>query len=141
MALAIKPLSQVAEKFARVTPTRVQDYADGVNNPRKDWATETAASAPRYVEGINKSIVDKRFEKGVVAAGSDKWAKGATGKGVTRWPQGVAAAGPAYQKGFQPYHDVLSNLTLPERYPAGDERNLARVGTVTKALHAKKIAG
>ena len=29
--------AKIAEKWARVTPDRTQDYEDGVRSPSKDW--------------------------------------------------------------------------------------------------------
>lgn len=140
MAIPIKSTASIAEKFARVTPQRSQDYADGVANPRRDWANETAAAEARFETGIRDAIQDKRFGKGVKRAGTEKWQRKTLEFGVSRWPEGVQAAQPAYEEGFDPFRQVIANLTLPQRFARGDKRNIARVAAVAEALHAKKLS-
>jgi len=135
----IRSASKIAEKWARVTPQRAQDYEEGVNNPKKDWATNTKAAESNYEQGIQQSIRDKRFGRGVSKAGTEKWKEGATTKGVQRFGPGVAMAQGAYEEGFAPYREVIEKLSLPKRYPKGDPRNFERVKAVGTALHNKKI--
>lgn len=135
----IKSSSAIAEKWARVTPQRTQDYQEGVQNPRTDWEQATKAAAQSQAEGVQKAIAEKRFEKGVAKAGTGKWQEGATGKGVQRWGTGVQAAGEAYAEGFQPFADTIKNTKLPPRYPKGDPRNIERVKAMASAMHAKKV--
>ncbi|GAI53141.1 unnamed protein product [marine sediment metagenome] len=120
---------------------RAADYEAGVRSPRRDWKTETAAAEPRYIEGVTKAATEKRFGKGVARVGTAKWQRKSIDVGTARFGPGVAAAGPDYEEGFGPYRDVIAGLTLPQKYTTGDDRNLARVATVTKALHDKKIRG
>lgn len=136
----IRSASEVSKKWARVTPERAEDYRLGVMNPKKDWADETAKSEKIYEEGVKKAITNKRFGKGVRAAGTAKWQKGAIEKGTERFGPGVEHAQEAYEKGFAPYRDVIEGLSLPPKYPKGDPRNLARVAAVAKALHDKKMS-
>lgn len=135
----IRSAGKIAEKWARVTPQRAQDYEEGVNNPKKDWAANTKAAESNYEAGVQQSIRDKRFGKGVTKAGTEKWKEGATTKGVQRFGPGVAMAEGAYEEGFSPYREVIEKLTLPKRYPKGDPRNFERVKAVGVALHNKKI--
>lgn len=141
MAIQIKSAQQIGEKFARVASQRTQEYAEGVQSPKKSWAKETADAAPRYEEGVQKSITEKRFNKGVAKAGDSKWQENTITKGIPRWAQGIAGSADAYAEGFAPYQSTLSGLTLPPRFPRGDARNLERVKTVTTALHKKKVSG
>ncbi len=141
MAIPIKSTSAIAEKFARVTPGRAQDFADGVQNPRRDWKTETAAAESRYEAGVTEAIQGKRFGKGVSKAGTEKWQRATLSLGVTRWPEGVQGAGPAYEAGFGPFRDVIAGLNLPQKFARGDSRNILRVAAIAKALHTKKIGG
>ena len=137
----IRSTAEIAQKFITVTPGRAQEYQRGVTNPNKDWATETADAEDRYEKGVTNAIGQKRFGKGVQAAGTDKWKRGAVEKGVSRWPEGVQGSADAYAKGFGPFRDVIKNLTLPPRGPVGSPANLARVAAVANALHSAKIAG
>lgn len=135
----IKSSASIAEKWARVTPQRTADYEEGVKNPRTDWEAATKNAAAAQAEGVQKAIAEKRFEKGVAAAGTGKWQKGATEKGVQRWGTGVQAAGGDYAEGFAPFADTIRATKLPPRYPKGDPRNIERVKTMSQALHMKKV--
>jgi len=134
----IRPIDQIAKKWATVTPTRSGDYETGVNQPRKDWMVSTRAAENAYKDGVNKAVAQNRFSTGVVRAGTDKWKKGALEKGVTRWGPGVAIAEGDYRQGFAPYRDAIERVTLPTRYAKRDPRNLERVKAVVNALIAVK---
>ena len=137
----IKSASEVAAKWARVTPQRTEDYETGVKNPKRDWASETAAAAGRQAEGIQKAISENRFEKGVQKAGTEKWQKGATQKGPQRWSQGVQVGQDDYESGFAPFRETIQNTNLPPRFPAGDPRNIERTKAMAAALHKKRVTG
>jgi len=134
----IRSIEQIARKFASVTPGRTEDYRFGVENPRTDWATATAAAESAYEGGVTQAIAKKRFGKGVKAAGTEKWSRGAITKGTARWGPGVTLGEDAYRSGFAPYRDAIERVTLPPRYPRRDPRNLARVKAVVDALVAAK---
>lgn len=135
----IKSLSEIAEKFSRVTPQRANDYANGVEKSTVDWAGRTAAAAQNYAEGVTKAVNDDRFSRGVQNAGTNKWKKGVKEKGQSRFAAGVSTAGPAYQAGFAPYHNVIASTDLPPRYSRRDPRNLDRVRTMCTALAEAKV--
>src|SRR6266487_2076061 len=84
MALRIKPTADIAQKFIRVTPGRVDDYVAGVSDPTVKWQEPTVAAAGNYSEGVQQAIADKRFEEGVNRAGEGQWRDGVTGKGKDR---------------------------------------------------------
>jgi len=136
---AIKSASEIARKWADVTPRRDADYKAGVASPKADWAQETAAAETRYDEGVTAAIGRKAFSKGVRDAGSAKWQRGALEKGVNRWGPGVRAAQPDFEKGFQPYRDVIEGTSLPPRRRTGDPANIERVAVLAGALHARKV--
>lgn len=134
----VKPMSAIAEKWARVTPQRAPDYETGVRNPKVDWAQATANAAGAYKEGVTKSITEGRFEKGVKAAGTEKWQRKAIELGPSRYSQGVTVAQPDYEKGFAPFRDVIERTALPPRFAKGDPRNIDRVRVMAAALNAAK---
>ena len=136
---AIKSASAIAEKWARVTPGRSSDYRDGVTSPKKDWASNTEAAKDAYADGVTQSIANKSFEKGVKAAGTDKWKAKAQALGVPRWSQGIAAGKDDFSAGFAPFRDVIEKTTLPPRYRKGDPRNIDRVTKIATALHEAKV--
>ena len=136
---AIKPVSEIAEKWARVTPGRSADYQAGIQNPKRDWAEATKAAEEAWVQGIQEAASQRRFSRGVARAGSEKWKKKALELGATRWGPGVAAARDDYEKGFAPYAEVIARTTLPPRGPKGDPKNIERVRVLAQALHEAKI--
>jgi hypothetical protein len=134
----IKAIDRIAEKWARVTPQRSQDYAVGIDNPRRDWAQATAASADAWRDGVTKAATSGQFAKNVSKAGTAKWQARARAKGATRFSEGVQIAQPDYQAGFAPYAETIKSTTLPPRYAKGDPRNLERVKAITVALSKKR---
>jgi len=88
----IRSIEHIARKWAMVTPGRTEDYRAGVENPRRDWGTATAAAEGAYESGVTQAIAKKRFGKGVKAAGTEKWQRGAVEKGTARWGPGVTIA-------------------------------------------------
>ncbi|GAJ07046.1 unnamed protein product, partial [marine sediment metagenome] len=44
----IRSIEHIARKWATVTPGRTEDYRAGVENPRRDWGTATAAAEGAY---------------------------------------------------------------------------------------------
>lgn len=138
---AVKPVSDIAKKWGRVTPERTQDYQEGVRNPTKDWSQATKNAESVYEEGVKSAITRKAFGKGVDKAGTGKWQKGAIEKGVDRFGPGVQVAQSSYESGVAPYIDTIKSTTLPPRYPKGDPRNIERVRTIAKALFERKTRG
>lgn len=137
----IKTADVIAKKYATRGGAAGQDYTNGVQNPRQPWAASTVAAATTYAAGVQQSIANGSFVKGVNAAGDAKWSRKATTVGAQRYGPGVQAAQTDYSAGIAPYLQVLSSLTLPPRGPKGDPGNIQRVATIAQALRSKKITG
>ena len=135
----IKALSNIRDKWTRVTPMRTEDYKLGIQNPRRDWATETEASKDNWKAGIDAAASKDLFAKGVAAAGTKKWKDKALKKGPGRFAEGVYIAGPDYEKGFSPYHAAIEAVDLGPRFPRRDPRNIERVKRVVDALIKAKL--
>jgi len=136
----IKPISKISAKWKEIASQRGPEYAEGVKNPKTDWADATEGASENYKEGIARSIEKDLFSKGVRKAGTAKWQKRAVEVGASRYPTGIRASEQAFQEGFAPYHQVLTSLDLPPRYPRGDIRNYNRVQEVGKALNEKRMS-
>lgn len=137
--MEVKPLSEVAEKFARRASAATDDYRHGVATTGKDWAGLTAAAEPSYEQGVTEAISRKSFGKGVKEAGTSKWRDGAVGKGADRYAPGVRASLDAYSRGVSPYLEVLERLALRPRGPRGSDSNYQRSKDVGQALHKKRV--
>ena len=137
----IKSLASIRDKWTRVTPGRTEDYKDGISNPKRDWAEETAAGADNWKAGVDKAAGQDLFAKGVQAAGTKKWQDKALKKGPGRFAEGVYIAGPDYEKGFARFHEAISRVDLGPRFPKRDPRNMERVKRVVDALIEEKVGG
>ncbi|MQY78381.1 MAG: hypothetical protein GH151_04180 [Bacteroidetes bacterium] len=137
--MIVPSAAKIAEKWARVTPERTIDYEEGVRNPLRDWETETKAAEPRYEEGIKAAIARKAFGKGVARVGTAKQKSKTISKGIPRWPEGVRVAEKDMRDGMENVVKTLEGITLPQRYPTGDPRNIERVRVIQQALHKMKI--
>ena len=131
---AIRSIEKIAKKWATVTPGRTEDYRNGIESPRRDWESATAAAEDSYQAGVQAAIAEKRFGKGVRAAGTEKWQRGALEKGTQRWGPGVAMAETAYAQGYGPIRDAIERVTLPPRFARRDPRNLLRVKAIVDAV-------
>lgn len=135
----IKSLSAIREKWTRVTPGRQDDYKIGIQNPRRDWETETAAAEGNWKAGVDAAAGKGLFPKGVAKAGSKKWQDRSLKKGPGRFAEGVYIAGGDYEKGYQPYREAISRLDLPPKFPRRDPRNIERVRSVVNAMIEEKV--
>ena len=134
----IKSLASIRDKWTRVTPARSEDYRIGVQNPRRDWATEAAAGKDNWQQGVANAAQKGMFEKGIARAGSAKWKDKSLKKGPARFSEGVYLAGDDYQKGFEPFRQAIASVDLGPRFPRRDPRNIERVRKVVDALVAAK---
>ena len=137
----VRSAADSAAKWARVAPTRVEDYTQGVKDPSVDWAGATKAAGDAYEAGINESIGTKRFQRGVEAAGNQRWARKVADQGVQRWAPGVRAAQSDYETGMAPVIATIERVQLPPRGPRGDERNMQRSAILAKALSEMRRRG
>jgi len=135
----IKSLTEIRDKWTRVTPGRTEDYRLGITNPRRDWAAETTAGKANWKAGVDAAAAKDLFVKGVTAAGTKKWQLRSLAKGPGRFAEGVYIAGPDYEAGFKPFHEAISRVDLGPRFPKRDPRNLERVKKIVDALVAQKV--
>ena len=139
--MEIKSMSEIRDKWTRVTPGRREDYVLGIKNPKRDWEAETVAAEENWGQGVEAARSLGLFGKGVKKAGTEKWQKKALSVGPGRFAEGVYIAGPDYEKGFAPYREVIAATDLGPRFPRRDPRNLDRVKRVVDALVAQKLKG
>jgi len=138
---AIRPVTELAEKYKRVTPERAEYYRIGIERPKRSWAEGATSAAEAYTQGVTAAAREGRYQRGVSKAGDEKWKRNTLIKGVEqgRWSAGVAAFADNYAKGFAPFAEAIASVTLPPKYAKGDPRNIERVKTIADALHKKKL--
>lgn len=135
----IKPMNEIADKWASVTPQRSGEYRKGVQNPRRSWSQGAVEAAESWAQGITQAITDGRFVSGIQEAGDSRWQRKASTVGAARFGPGVQAAKGDYQAGFAPFAQVIAGVDLPPRGAKGDPRNYDRVRVIGEALHEAKI--
>lgn len=141
MAIKIKGVDRIAEKWSTVTPQRATEFQRAIQETSPDeYARAATAAGPSYAAGVTEAIGKKRYEKGVAGAGA-KWQRKAVETGAARYGPGVQAAAGDYATAFAPYQAVIAGTTLPPRGPTGAISNYARVQAIGEALRKKKVAG
>ncbi len=135
----IRSITELAEKYKRVTPGRRADYEAGIAKPKADWASNTVAAETAYEQGVQEAVSAKRFGKGVTDKGTAGWQADTKQKGPERWATGIGYGSPKFQQNFAPFADVIARTTLPPKYGKGDPRNIDRVKAIADALRAAKV--
>lgn len=132
---AIKPLEQSGSRWSRRAASAAPDYQAGVQAPRRDWATASAEANAIYQAAVTQAASQGRYAAGVKRVGSQKWQQAAAQKGPGRFAEGVSIAVDEWQKGFSPYHQAISAVSLPARGPKGSPQNIQRVAAIATTLN------
>ncbi len=140
MAIKVKPVGEVVDKWSSVTPQRQSYYEAGAIVAGDEWEKNTTAAAMAYKAGVQAGNIDKMFSGGVKKAGAAKYNRKVKDVGVARFGAGVAAAKVDFSEGIAPFLTEIANTTLPARQTRGSEANLARVREIANRLHAKRLA-
>lgn len=140
MAIKIKNVSEIRDKWLEVTPGRQQYYEAGAVGAGEDWARNAAAAASAFQSAITAGNIGQMYKGGIARAGAEKYNRKVKDVGVARFSQGVQAAGQDFEAGFAPFAQTIGALTLTARQPRGSEANLARVREVAVALNKKRLS-
>jgi len=138
--ITVKTATEIAQKWADVTPTKSAYYEAEAPAAAEAWERNTAAAGAVYKAGIAVAGIEKRFVGGVKRAGAAKFRRKVEDVGVSRYSPGVTAAKADMEAGFAPYRDVLDGMDIPDRGPRGSPGNYAIVEKVGSALHKKRLA-
>jgi len=138
--IAVKSATEIADKWAEVTPGRATYYEQEAPAAGAEWEANTVAAGGTYTAGIAVAGIGKRFVGGVKRAGAAKFARKVRDVGVSRYAPGVAAAKADMATGIGDYVGVLEGLEIPDRGPRGSVANYAIVQKVGEALHKKRLA-
>jgi len=138
--ITVKSASDVATKWADVTPARASYYESEAPAAGGAWEANTVEAGGTYKAGISVAGIEKRFVGGVKRAGAAKFARKVKDVGVARYGPGVSAAKADMESGVAPYLEVLAGLEIPDKGPRGAPGNYAIVEKVGSALHKKRLA-
>lgn len=140
MAIKIKPIADIAGKWAEVTPGRAGYYEAGASVAGADWEKGATAAAANYKAAISAGNIGQMFTGGIKRAGSAKYERKVKAVGTARFGQGVTAAVPDFTAGFDPFVSTIAGLTLPARAPRGSAANIQRVTVIAAELNKKRLA-
>lgn len=135
-----KSAAEIAKKFIRVTPDRVEDYEEGVKNPRKDWQKNSIDSESNYQAALKESFTRNARVKGIQRVGTAGQMAATIEKGLARWPEGVRIAEEAMRSGMEFVVRAIESVKERPKYPKGDPRNLEIVKDITQAVHKARIS-
>jgi hypothetical protein len=130
----VKPVAQVAEKWARRVAGASEDYTRGASAAGARWQAGATGAESNYKTATAEAAAKGRYGKGVQKAGAEKFTRGVTDKGSVRYGPGASAAQPDFAKAIGPVLDVIARTDLPPRGPRGAESNYMRSMAVGKAL-------
>jgi len=136
----VKPIDYVADKWETRASGAAEDYRRGVAGKGSKWEENTGKAFDNWAKAIQDAIANKTFIGGVRAAGGGKWERRAVEKGAVNYPTGIRAAKEEYRKAMSEVLRVLEGITLPDRGPRGDPKNIERVAVIAKTLHEWKVS-
>ncbi len=140
MGIKVKSITDVATKWAEVTPGRQAYYEKEATAAGADWEAKTVAASMAYKAGISAGNIEKMFAGGVKKAGAEKYNRKVKDVGVSRFGPGVSAAKGDYASGEGPMLDEISKVELAARQPRGSVANYQRSVAVGTALNKKRLA-
>ncbi len=138
MPMRIPSAASVAEKWARVTPGRSQDYVTRASASGAAWQDGTNNAEANYNAAVQEAIGRGAYGQGT-AGKAGAYTAGITDKGALRWGPGVAASRQKFEQRIARSLQALASVGLPPKLPRGNPGNLMRVAAVDEALHAAKM--
>lgn len=136
VAIKVKDVGSIAQKFKTRASAAQGDYGTGVANAGADWEANSVAAEDNYGASVTQAVADKRYGKGVRGS-AGKYVKNATTLGPQRYGTGIANAQDAYAAGMQPVIAALQAINLPPRQVKGN--NAERSNIVATRLRAMKL--
>lgn len=140
MAIKVKPVAEVRDKWLDVTPGRASYYEKAASVAGSDWEKGATEASGAFKAGITAPNIEAMYKGGIKRAGAAKYERKVKDVGVARFSTGVSVAGPDFESGVAPFLDEISKITLDPRQPRGAEANLGRVRAITIVLHKKRLA-
>ncbi len=140
MAIQIKDVGTLANKFVNRAVGAVADYKAGVMAPKTSQSAAAVAAAPLWQQSVSSQQALHRFTAGLRAAGDAGWQQGASTKGAAHYPDGIRGAQQKWATNVAPFLAAISSLNLPPKGIRGSDANIGRVQAVAAALHALKVS-
>jgi hypothetical protein len=139
MAIKVKPMARIVEKWQAGSSAGSADYAANSVAAASDYGAKAGAAQAAWKAGVIGPGADARYAANTRGKGQAKYARKIASVGAARYAEGVSNAGQDYSAGFSPYVQVLQGLTTPARGPRGSPGNQAISAAVAKALHDRRV--
>ena len=140
MAIKVKPIDASTTKWGDNAARAATEFAVNAEAAADEWARNTAGASDNFHMAVSAAGIKERFRRGVMKAGSAKFARKIRDVAKDRFGPGVSAALEDYKAGAEPYYATMAGITLSARKPRGDPANYKRVEEIGKALNAKRLA-
>lgn len=137
MAIHMPSPAAAAEKWARVTQSRQNDYQTGVQGAGQRYQEGVSGAADIYAAGVQQAINEGRYSMGV-AGKAGRYVAKASGIGPARWAQGISGSRSDYEGGVGRTFQAVASVSLPPKGPKGSPGNLQRVAAVVEAERAAR---
>lgn len=123
----VRSAADSAKKFVQRAQAAAPDYASGVAGAGPRWQAGTEAANDAYKQGVQESLADDRFVRGVRKAGAGKYQTNASKLGPDRFRTGVANAEAAYVGGVQPFISAMQGFDYGPSGSRGSAQRRQRI--------------
>lgn len=133
MAKALPAAADVANKWKQNFGAAGPAWSAGIDAVTVAPGIAAAASADRYVAGVNNNVA--KYVRNVGAVSLTTWKETSKAKGASRLQSGATAGMGKYQAGIQRVLDAEKSI-IPGLPPKGDVMaNIARSSAFQLAMH------
>jgi hypothetical protein len=139
MAVQFRDLNGSSTKLQTNGSNAAATYAKNAAAAQAAWSTNTAASEPNYVAGVQAAAARGAFGKGVGKSGT-RYSSQVTAVGQNRFSDGMSKAGPRWLANFQPMAAAVAGTDLGPRGVRGSAQNKTRAAAMSDAWHAARLA-
>jgi len=137
----IKSVTEIADKWADVTPGRASYYEAEVKGAGGAWKDGAQGGQAAFEAAMRDPKVLARRLSNIDDAAAGKYQRVAGTLGPARFREGIPAAKGDYSTEFGPYQGIIAGWVPPKRGPRGDPKNYDIVKSIGDALHKKRVGG
>lgn len=138
MAIQIKDVGTLQQKYVNRAVNAQTDYKAGVMSPRASQSGNAIAAAGNWQAAVTSGTALARFKSGLAKSGDAGWQQGASTKGAAHYPEGVRGGAAKWGTNTQPYLQNMASLSLPPKGIRGSDANIQRVAAIAASNHNLK---
>lgn len=135
--MSVSP-QEAARRLAEAGFQRGDRYIAGASGKGSKQVAGAMAGVNNYKEGLNKSLAEGRYEKGIQSAGPTAYDEGVRNKGANNWGPGMQVGAAKYQKNIQKVANLWNQPLTTARGAKGSAANLTRMQENVKRFQAAK---